>query len=93
MEYCIEVGRVMLNRHVDEPANDPFRTFDEWHSEADVQAYARLKGQYGLFGLLILAPFPATTTRKLPVGQGLRSGPNASVSSGRRADKRFQPEQ
>jgi hypothetical protein len=93
LEYRIEVGRVMLNRHVDEPANDPFRTFDEWHSEADVQAYARLKGQYGLFGLLILGPFSAITTRKQPVGQGPRSGPDAGVSSGRRADKRFQPEQ
>lgn len=39
LEYRLEAGRVILTRRADEPADDladdPFRTFDEWHSEAD----------------------------------------------------------
>jgi antitoxin PrlF len=42
LEYYIEAGRVILTRHADEPADDPFRTFDEWHSQADADAYADL---------------------------------------------------
>jgi antitoxin PrlF len=42
LEYRLEAGRVILTRHAGEPVDDPFRTFDEWHSEADAEAYADL---------------------------------------------------
>ncbi|MGH8796688.1 MAG: AbrB/MazE/SpoVT family DNA-binding domain-containing protein [Caldimonas sp.] len=43
LAYEIEGERVVLTR-VDPAggADDPFRTFEEWHSEADAKAYARL---------------------------------------------------
>jgi antitoxin PrlF len=42
LEYRIEVGRVILTKHADASVDDPFRTFDEWHSQADAEAYADL---------------------------------------------------
>ncbi|WP_295882758.1 type II toxin-antitoxin system PrlF family antitoxin [uncultured Thiohalocapsa sp.] len=42
LEYRLEAGRVILTRRAAEPVDDPFRTFDEWHSEADAEAYADL---------------------------------------------------
>ncbi len=40
--YSIEDGRVILTRAVMETADDPFRTFAEWNSDADRRAYADL---------------------------------------------------
>ncbi|MDA8253627.1 MAG: type II toxin-antitoxin system PrlF family antitoxin [Rhodospirillales bacterium] len=41
--YAIEDGRVvMTNAARLQPADDPFRTFSEWDSEADRRAYADL---------------------------------------------------
>jgi antitoxin PrlF len=40
--YVIEAGRVIITRVAAEPADDPFRTFSEWASEADRRAYADL---------------------------------------------------
>ncbi len=41
--YAIEAGRVVLTRaRSDTAADDPFRTFAEWDSAADAEAYAAL---------------------------------------------------
>ena len=41
--YVIEAGRVVLTRaRPDAGADDPFRTFAEWDSPADTEAYADL---------------------------------------------------
>jgi antitoxin PrlF len=40
--YVIEAGRVIITRAAAEPADDPFRTFSEWASDADRRAYADL---------------------------------------------------
>jgi antitoxin PrlF len=41
--YAIEDGRVVLTRARPEPAvDDPFRTFSEWNSQNDTEAYAGL---------------------------------------------------
>ncbi len=41
--YVIEPGRVLLTRaQSDKAADDPFRTFAEWDSPADTEAYAGL---------------------------------------------------
>ncbi len=41
--YAIEAGRVVLTRaQPDQTADDPFRTFSEWDSSADAEAYAGL---------------------------------------------------
>lgn len=41
--YAIEPGRVVLTRvQPGTPADDPFRTFAEWDSPADAEAYAGL---------------------------------------------------
>jgi antitoxin PrlF len=40
--YSIEEGRVILTRAMVETADDPFRTFAEWNSDADRRAYADL---------------------------------------------------
>ncbi len=40
--YSIEGGRVILTRATVVTADDPFRTFTEWNSEADRRAYADL---------------------------------------------------
>lgn len=40
--YSIEEGRVVLTRARVETADDPFRSFTEWTSEADRRAYADL---------------------------------------------------
>lgn len=41
--YAIEEGRVILTRlRSDTVADDPFATFSEWSSPADVEAYAGL---------------------------------------------------
>lgn len=40
--YSIEEGRVILTRAMVETADDPFRTFAEWNSDADWRAYADL---------------------------------------------------
>lgn len=42
LEYRLEAGRVILTKRADEAMGDPFRTFDEWHSDADAVAYADL---------------------------------------------------
>lgn len=42
LEYRLEAGRVVLTKRDAGPVDDPFRTFDEWHSEADAEAYADL---------------------------------------------------
>ncbi len=42
MAYVIEKGRVILMRANKEAKDDPFATFDEWDSEADRRAYAKL---------------------------------------------------
>ena len=41
--YSIEAGRVILTRAAGAPADDPFRTFAEWDSEADRKGYADLR--------------------------------------------------
>ena len=40
--YEIEGKRVILTRAGAAAADDPFATFDEWSSDADVKAYAKL---------------------------------------------------
>lgn len=40
--YQIEEGRVLLTKASRVAADDPFRTFSEWDSEADRKAYAKL---------------------------------------------------
>lgn len=41
--YAIQDGRVVMTKAAkSEPAENPFRTFSEWASEADQRAYADL---------------------------------------------------
>lgn len=41
--YAIEAGRVVLTRvQPGETIDDPFKTFSEWDSPADAEAYASL---------------------------------------------------
>jgi antitoxin PrlF len=40
--YAIEGDHVILTRATAESSDDPFATFNEWHSEADRRAYADL---------------------------------------------------
>lgn len=41
--YVIELNRVVLTRaRPDKTTDDPFRTFAEWDSLADTEAYAKL---------------------------------------------------
>ncbi len=40
--YEIEGDRVILTKAKPVPLDDPFRTFDEWNSDADRRAYAKL---------------------------------------------------
>lgn len=40
--YEIDGDRVILTKAKPVPVDDPFRTFDEWNSEADRRAYAKL---------------------------------------------------
>jgi antitoxin PrlF len=41
--YAIEPGRVVLTRaRPENTAEDPFKTFSEWDSPADTEAYAGL---------------------------------------------------
>ncbi|PZN94585.1 MAG: transcriptional regulator [Hyphomicrobiales bacterium] len=40
--YVIERDRVVMTRANSAPVDDPFATFDEWDSEADRKAYAKL---------------------------------------------------
>lgn len=40
--YEIEGNRVILTKRKPAAVDDPFRTFDEWNSEADRRAYAKL---------------------------------------------------
>ncbi len=40
--YEIKGDRVVLKKLKSAPMDDPFRTFDEWGSEADRRAYAGL---------------------------------------------------
>ena len=43
LSYEILDGQVILTKAQRRPApDDPFRTFEEWHSEADTRAYADL---------------------------------------------------
>ena len=42
IRYEIEGDRVILTKAKPAPFDDPFRTFDEWDSEADRRAYAKL---------------------------------------------------
>ncbi|MBX6420802.1 MAG: type II toxin-antitoxin system PrlF family antitoxin [Sinobacteraceae bacterium] len=40
--YEIDGSRVILSKRRPAAVDDPFRTFDEWNSEADRRAYAKL---------------------------------------------------
>jgi antitoxin PrlF len=40
--YVIEQGRAILTKAKTEPIDDPFGAFDEWSSDADRKAYAKL---------------------------------------------------
>ncbi len=40
--YVIEGDRVIMTKANAQPTDDPFGTFDEWASEADRRAYAKL---------------------------------------------------
>jgi len=40
--YEIEAGRVILTRARKDQRDDPFRTFEEWNSDADKKAYGKL---------------------------------------------------
>ena len=42
LAYAIEDGRVILTKRQRAVQDDPFHTFEEWASEADRRAYARL---------------------------------------------------
>ena len=43
LAYTIEGERVILSKaKTDQPVDDPFRTFDEWDSEIDRNAYGDL---------------------------------------------------
>ena len=42
LAYAIEDGRVILTRMEPFPADDPFKAFAEWDSDADRDAYAGL---------------------------------------------------
>jgi antitoxin PrlF len=41
LEYRIQGRRVILTK-AERPIDDPFRTFQEWYSDADEKAYADL---------------------------------------------------
>ena len=40
--YAIEKGRVVLTKAAGRAADDPFARFDEWSTDADERAYAKL---------------------------------------------------
>jgi antitoxin PrlF len=40
--YTIDGDRAVLTKALRSATDDPFRTFDEWNSEADRKAYAKL---------------------------------------------------
>ena len=40
--YEIEAGRVILTKAGPGASDDPFRTFDEWDSDADTKSYGKL---------------------------------------------------
>ena len=40
--YLIEGDRVVLSRNPTDATEDPFTNFDEWGSDADRRAYAKL---------------------------------------------------
>jgi antitoxin PrlF len=40
--YVIEGDRVIMTKTKPRPTDDPFAAFDEWASEADRRAYAKL---------------------------------------------------
>lgn len=42
IEYRIHGRHVALSKAEPTPQDDPFRTFEEWDSEADRKAYAKL---------------------------------------------------
>ena len=42
LQYEIDGDRVILTKAKRAHADDPFRAFDEWDSEADRRAYAKL---------------------------------------------------
>jgi antitoxin PrlF len=42
LAYEIEGGRVILTKAGKSAGDDPFRTFDEWNSDADRKAYGKL---------------------------------------------------
>jgi antitoxin PrlF len=42
IQYKIEGDRVILTKAKPAPVDDPFHAFDEWDSEADRRAYAKL---------------------------------------------------
>ncbi|MBS0571306.1 MAG: type II toxin-antitoxin system PrlF family antitoxin [Proteobacteria bacterium] len=42
IEYRIEGHRAVLSKAKPAPVDDPFHTFDEWDSDADRRAYAKL---------------------------------------------------
>jgi len=42
LAYRIERGRVILTKATRVPSDDPFATFEEWDSDNDRRAYAKL---------------------------------------------------
>lgn len=40
--YEIDGNRIIVTKRTPSAVDDPFRTFEEWNSEADRRAYARL---------------------------------------------------
>lgn len=42
LAYEIDGDRVILSKRTNSDKDDPFRSFEEWNSEADRRAYAKL---------------------------------------------------
>ncbi len=42
LNYEIDGNRIIVTKRTQPPVDDPFRTFEEWNSEADRRAYAGL---------------------------------------------------
>jgi bifunctional DNA-binding transcriptional regulator/antitoxin component of YhaV-PrlF toxin-antitoxin module len=60
--YQIDCGRVVLRKaHQNDVGGDPFRSYKEWGSRADREAYAKLGEQNGARGRISSA---ATTKRR-----------------------------
>lgn len=69
--YAIEAGRVVLTPvQLDETVDDSFRTFSEWDSPADAEAYGSLRGVGPGEGPVLLCQ---------PPGAAASSGPGVAV--------------